>query len=465
MAHLTDPALDAIDRGVRRAAEGTVAWHERLALKTLGEAIEDQPPLAQHRAVAGKLAYDGLAAREVMASESAWRIALLRWIGALAVLRVTEEPRLEEARVVTEPLARVRLETVHLVSFRAAWDGLVGSKNAAEGAAWLAALSERGPAVAAARRERAAREEEAVRRLGFGTFAEIVGVEPDPVIEQAARTFLTRTADLARAVRRDAARRGEQATSFVSVILAANARDAPEGWPARLTLRALVETLRAPHDIGRGLRVRVRLPPSQGAASFARGLEAFGEAYRRAAAHASKLPFALAVDPCFVDAHRFGYAFGALATQPAYLRQGLGVAAGVARDQARALACSALVHARHTAMAALLARHAARPDPREFEELTAEVFGESAPAPLSGAFPRPLGPGDAHARVAALLTTLPFLELLRDRFEEDWFRNPRAWEYLRGRAAGPARHLDDADGRDARPGPEALARAFEAALG
>jgi hypothetical protein len=66
--------------------------------------------------------------------------------------------------------------------------------------------------------------------------------------------------------------------------------------------------------------------------------------------------------------------------------------------------------------------------------------------------------GDAY--VVALLTTLPLFDLLAERFDDDWFRNPRAWQFLRIRAAG-------GDGADdtGEPDPVALARAFEKALG
>ncbi|MGH7439943.1 MAG: hypothetical protein ACRENE_30000, partial [Polyangiaceae bacterium] len=50
---------------------------------------------------------------------------------------------------------------------------------------------------------------------------------------------------------------------------------------------------------------------------------------------------------------------------------------------------------------------------------------------------------------------------LRERFDADWFRNPRAWQDLR--AVAMAR--EPADEALARTGGEALAHAFEGALG
>jgi hypothetical protein len=111
-------------------------------------------------------------------------------------------------------------------------------------------------------------------------------------------------------------------------------------------------------------------------------------------------------------------------------------------------------------MSSLLARDAARPDRSRFQELVHDVYGEAVPEGLSGAFPR--ARGDEHARLQALLTTLSFTSVLRDQFEEDWFRNPHAWRFLRARASGPARGPEE---EEEKADPVALARAFEEALG
>jgi hypothetical protein len=452
--------LEAVDLAVRRASGASSAWQDSLR-KAKGAPFAPAP-LGQHRSVAGKTAFDALRARVVLSHDDALRAALCRWVGALTVLRVTEDERAEEAEALTEESALVHLAQVEKTSFTGAWKGFVRSRNPAEATAWLGALSARGAAVAAVRRERAVREEEAVRRLGFSTWDELVSAAKPGALDAAAVAFLRGTRDLAVAMRREAERRGgadARAGTFAGVVTDATGRDAPEGWPARLTTRTLVETLGAPPDVGRGLRIDVALPDVVGAASFARGLESFGVAYRRAAAVGSSLPFAVAVDPYFVDAYRFGFAFGGLPAHVAYQRHlGLGVAR--ARQQARTLAKIALLHARGVAASSLLARDAARPDRSRFQELVHDVYGEAVPEGIFGAFPRPRG--DEHARVQALLTTLPFTSLLRDRFEEDWFRNPHAWRFLRARASGPARGPEEDDEQaDA----VALARAFEEALG
>jgi hypothetical protein len=63
----------------------------------------------------------------------------------------------------------------------------------------------------------------------------------------------------------------------------------------------------------------------------------------------------------------------------------------------------------------------------------------------------------------ARLQALAMSANLRDRFDVDWFRNPRAWEHLRALAAAPARESFEPEALDREVA--ALARAFEEALG
>jgi hypothetical protein len=70
---------------------------------------------------------------------------------------------------------------------------------------------------------------------------------------------------------------------------------------------------------------------------------------------------------------------------------------------------------------------------------------------------------DDPARLLAWAQAPHFVAHLRDSFDLDWYRNPRAWAHLRDLAARPAREAIDADALD--KGVRALARAFEVALG
>jgi hypothetical protein len=455
MNSLVETPLETVDRAVRRAFVESRPFVDASADETTRSAAA----LERHRAFAGKQAYDSIVARVTLPHDTPLRDGLARWVGALAVARVTGEQRCLEAAAIEEPAGSVKLERATPTSFRGARMGLLRAGGRGEATAWLAALAGRGHAVAAARRERLLRQAEAVQKLGFPSMPALVGGASPEVLDAGALRFLRATDDLAASLRKEVERRDAAPADVLSFVLRARALDCPEGWPARLTTRTLVETLRAPDDLGHGLRVDLSVPEVVGAASFARALQAFGAAYRRAVAVASRVPFALAVDPYFIDAFRYGFAFGSLASSEAYHRVGLGVVARVAKQQARRLAETALAEARRVAVASLLDRHGLRPDLGLFDELTESVFGGGVPRSLAGAFPRALP--DEPARLEALLTGLALVRELRDRFDEDWFRNPKAWFFLRARASGPARE----PGEPAPLDPLGLARAFEEALG
>jgi hypothetical protein len=231
-------------------------------------------------------------------------------------------------------------------------------------------------------------------------------------------------------------------------------RDAPEGWPARLAPPWL-EVLFGP--FAKGLRLDLpALPAALGASSFARACASFGGALRVASASPS-LPFALARDPHPVAVHRFAYLFGALPASSAFQRRVLGNGARVAEAQARALARTALLDARLRAVRALLPPS---PAPDLFEHLTHRLFGAALPPGLAGAWPD--REDDGQARLVGLLTAQPLAAEMVDRFDLDWFANPRSVLHLRAIGSGPAREEPPAD--LAAPA-AALARAFEGALG
>ncbi len=70
---------------------------------------------------------------------------------------------------------------------------------------------------------------------------------------------------------------------------------------------------------------------------------------------------------------------------------------------------------------------------------------------------------DEPARWLALLQAPGMRASLRDRFDTDWFRNPRAWTDLRSQGAGPA--FEPGDESSLESGGDALVRSFEHALG
>ncbi len=273
---------------------------------------------------------------------------------------------------------------------------------------------------------------------------------PRADLAQAAEALLDRTEDLARDVFARARQRAELdedpplATDTIAIAIA---RDAPEGWPARLAAPWFEATF---GPFLKGLRFPATpFPEALGGSSFARGCAAFGAALRVAGASPS-LPFCLAREPEFVAMHRFAGVFGALPAHAAFQRRVLGNVARIADAQARVLTRTALFEARLEATRFLLAGDRA---PDRFEHLTRRLFATPLPRPLAGAWPRETD--DGRARLVGLVTANALASELVDRFDSDWFANPRGVLHIRDDRLGPrarrtGRATDAGDGRAAR---------------
>jgi hypothetical protein len=307
------------------------------------------------------------------------------------------------------------------------------------------------PALAGLERRRAARRLEAAQRMGLAEPWERAVPASVASLRASAARVLDRTEDLARAVWREAVGAEPRAPA---VIHAAVARDAGDGWPARLTARWLDETFGA---FTRGLTLALpSLPATAGAASFARALASFGFAVQVASAPASA-PFAVVHDPARVAAHRFAHVSAALAADRAFQVRALGVGRRVAGAQARVLARTLLLAARTLAARVVLGEAPARD---AADELTARLYGAPLDASFAGAWP--VARDDEPGRWLGLLQAPSLQSALRDRFDVDWFRNPRAWAFLRDEAS--ATSSPEADEATLDAAADAVARAFEEAL-
>jgi hypothetical protein len=236
------------------------------------------------------------------------------------------------------------------------------------------------------------------------------------------------------------------------------ARDAGEGWPARLTPRWLSDVFGASVS-----RLPIELPPLPeplGASSFMRALRIFGGAVRIAAAPRAA-PFAVRSDPAFVGAHRDAVLFGSLAADPVFHVRILGLGQARAAAQCRILARTALLDARLDAARVVIGGGGVEPARDVFDEMGERLFGAPLDARMRGAWPR--SRDDEPARWTALVQGPALRLATRESFDADWFRNPKAWTHLMARAAAPAYESLEEGCLDA--GPIALARAFEAALG
>jgi hypothetical protein len=445
--------LLSIDRDVARGWAAWSAWREAVASDP--EAHGDDDPLEEVRRVAGRSMVESLAALSPSAGELALREALRKWVTVLTQARLQRPDDAAWARSAAEPRAHFSGEPPRPVAWREAWRGVASAKTEAECALWLTAAVEAAPALAGVARRKADRRLEVARRLGVGhPWVPLVAVDPG-ALRGAASRLLDRTEDLARDVWRHAL--GREAT-MPKVLHAAVARDAGEGWPARLTARWIEECFGA---AARGLSVRLgALPAAVGASSFARAIGGFAFAVASASAPPS-IPFALSHDPASVGPHRLAFALASLTMDPAWQGRTLGVGARVAQAQARVLARTALLDARLHAARLLLGDDADFAPRHLFEELGARLFGAGAAPEFAGAWP--VARDDEPGRFVALLGAPAFAEDLRARFDADWYRNPRAWAHLR--APPSSAPLVAVDGKALGAQADALARAFDEALG
>ncbi len=371
----------------------------------------------------GKSTYEALGALTPSQADLPLRDALREWVVALLLARVVRDEDVELGRTRGDPRARFAGEPPALVSFQKAWQALAASRTVAEARLWLEAAAECGPELAEITRRRAGKRLEAVKRLGLVHPWETVVPAKHATLRAAAMRLLDATQDLSDALVKPLARDGGGAAA---VLHAAVGRDAGEGWPARLGERWLHDLFGASLQ---GMRpVLPAMPQALGASSFARALGLLGSAVRDASVHHAT-PFTLGHDSGARASHRLGFVFGGLPVDPEWQTRALGVGRRAAEAQARVLGRTALLHARLSAARLLLGDDADVAPRERFQELGPRVLGASLDGRLRGAWPA--ARDDEAARFVALLEAHDLSAALRDRFDVDWYRNPRAWAHLR----------------------------------
>lgn len=446
-----------VDRAIAGAWTAQERWKRAVRLDpTRSDALD---PWVAHRAVAGKSMYDALGDKGGAGHDKAILEAFRAHVARLTLDRIVQSADRAVAVAVNERATVVQTEDRKQVSWREAMHGFVGG-SAVVGEASLEALAKRAPAIASVVRVREERRHEAAHRLGLaGVDASFVpGVA---YARAAARALLDATEDAAAQTLEEALTRAGRPVDLpraTDVVAIANAKDAAAGWPSRLRSRWL-EDLFGAHL--RGLAPNLELPSFvAGASTFARALEAFGLALGRALS-AVALPFVLADDPFESSAHRLGALFGSLGASARFHRRALGTGARDADKNRRSLAISALFEARVRAARVVLSADRGARD--LFEETTYRVFRAPLDERFMGAWPLPND--DDLSRFVAVLRTPALVHDFVERFDEDWFLNPHAFEWLRhARPRAEALPADVAPENAAGEHAHAFARAIEEAL-
>lgn len=469
--------LLAFDRDVRRAAgrvEQLRGWLS-LGTKEARDRARAFDPFDGVRHTATMSSYKSLAEQAPSLLDVPLRDGLLRWVHELLQARVGRElaladadaayaldPRLAPSRLaLAESTAAAREASgasevgpradLAAHTYAGALATMITAPDVSRAAGALERAGDLAAPVAAVRKERRERRFEAARRLGLAN-PHALATKSD--VGALARAFLDASEPLAVELLKVAHKKSDRPWYASSAMQSFLARDARDGWPAYLTQRWLDDVFKAlaPRGADAG-----KLPEALGGASFLRAAAAWGSAWKNAGVPRS-MPFALAHDPHPVPAFRFGFAMAHVVAEPEFQRRMLELPARTAKAQARVLRESMFHAARLIAARAVFATEE-QVTPPMFEEIGARLFGAPLRPSMRDAWPDPRTTDPA--RLLALLGTRAFLAHVVDRYDDDWFRNPKAGTHLTSLACGPAFDADALpDGAVT-----GTARAFEEALG
>ena len=447
-----DMPFEILDREIARASGRARAARASL---DRGEPVE-YDPLEDDRRVSSRDTFLDLAPRPTPPREPGQpvdlaaflprpsddhRVALREWVFALTLDRVlwADSARLAAARrAVSVTLDRTDLGRLQ-ISPRDLLHRVIAEPEPRRRRLLAEVLEQGAFAVQDAARIYEERRLEAARRLPADL--DRLEIPLDPTVIEGAPAITRRAAldAIAEATLRETEALTPRAErSWDEAIDASVGRAQAEGWPARLGAR-WIEGLFHPTSLTEGLRLDLGpLPRALGASSFARALGAFGAALADVDGPRS-LPFTLACAPFDLRRARRSALFASLVADPVFGQRMLGLGRDAARDQARGVARSLGVAVRLAAARCLFRGLLQLPEgPRasRFEEITAATLGAPIPPALAGVVPR-LGPADATTFLGLLLGALDRRALI-ERFDEDWFRNPRAAHAIREEDAAPA---------------------------
>lgn len=207
---------------------------------------------------------------------------------------------------------------------------------------------------------------------------------------------------------------------------------ATEGWPARTSARWVREVFRKTVLARRWPAAAPALPEAWGALSFARGLGCFGIGLLDDARDESR-SFATHQHPMGLRRHAWFALFASAVGERSFARRVLGLGRARAREHGRAVAAAFLQTLRIQSWRVVVADALASVDVEQAGDVHAvegaRVLGATPPRRLLGVVPR-LRRTDGAALIGFVWASQQRRALIA-RFDEDWFHNPRAAEWLR----------------------------------
>jgi hypothetical protein len=296
---------------------------------------------------------------------------------------------------------------------------------------WLAALGSMGEELGARRLAWFETLNEKRRELGLAQ-----GVAESECVLSAGDEFLRATRDAERELGLE---------SFPELVERGLGSDVPGNWPSPLSPRKLGDWFRETRLLD-GLSPRIgRLPTALGASSALRALALFGSGVHEAGA-STRRPFVVAHDPDALRARRFGALFALLPLHASFAGRRLEIDRSRFVEYRRAIAGVILIGSRLSVVRARLSRAArdgATAYRRCFREDLPDALGFELPPELAGAL---LVDEQGERSLAALFAAAQDDQALTDRHDEDWFRNPRCIEELRGELESPPELTPDPAG-------------------
>ncbi|HEY6556617.1 MAG TPA: hypothetical protein VI072_05065 [Polyangiaceae bacterium] len=403
-----------LDRQLHDACRAWRRWRRELRQ---GSGYDDDP-LQAHRSVSSRTTFQAmtdLGDRDPLAPY------LRRWVYRLAEQRIN-------AQAIASVEAARRLQTYVIdepdhaqLSLAAIWAQAL--RDEARRRAWLESYLANSQSLSARIGLLWERRAEIARRMGAVDLNAIELCQPE--LTDVARALLERTDDMAEAFR------GRELADHLTLALG---HDLDEGWPARLTLRSLVE-LFSETSLFQGLSLDTGpFPSALAGSSFLRGLLRLGASWVRATAPQHQ-PFAVAHDPYALPERRMGALFVAAACSPAFMRRVCGISGTRLRARTRAAGRVVLLHARTLALRVVLrsaALEGRKAFARAFEADAERAFGLGLPGVAAGSLFR-MRIDDGASFASVLLAAKQHSEWT-DEHDEDWFRNPRAVDRLRSEA-------------------------------
>jgi hypothetical protein len=441
--------IDSFEAGHR--VEAMVSAYRRWSvdLHTRGDAVLEDDPFYGHREISTRSTFEQVCA---LPEGAPAKRELRDWVAALTIERVTHEDRVELERAMRTECHTIaplgdRAWSLRALSLEAVLTGIDARRDRI-----LSDLVD----IAGDASSRAtwwlARRHAAAGQLGLASLQAVEApLAAELSIEQVVETVLRSTDGQA----------GDAlagCSSWAEVLMRGSAPDALEGWPARLSAQWLWSLFgRGPLAEGLNVNVPPLGTPTCGA-SFLRAFDVFGTALHRGAVALDGLPFFLRERPYDAACASYGTLFASLLASVPFLRRRLGLGTATAREQARMMALAMLVHTR---VAAIKAAVASCPDQERASHAHTSVgvraLLTTLPEELTGVVPR-YDPR-AVSKLTGIMVGAALREQLEERFDEDWFDNPRALSFIR-EIDGSTRVELDADAL--MRGAKAAARFFEA---